>query len=180
VEGIIKRELELAKAAAAEGHKDKALLILKKKKYQEDLLAKTDGQIMNLEQMASSIEFALVETKVIEGIRQGNSILKQINAEMSIEDVEKLMEETAEGIAYQNKVSELLAGEYTSAEDEAHLMEELAELQELEAMPAKQLLRETLPSVPTVSPTPAAPTEVPVEKEHEEEEQELASPMLSI
>lgn len=35
------------------------------------------------------------------GLKQGNSVLKELNKEMSIESVEKLMGETSEAVAYQ-------------------------------------------------------------------------------
>jgi hypothetical protein len=49
----------------------------------------------------TSIEFALVEKDVIFGLKQGNQVLKDIQKEMNLENVEKLMAETADGIAYQ-------------------------------------------------------------------------------
>lgn len=49
----------------------------------------------------SQIEFSLVEKDIIFGLKQGNEALAEIHKEMNIESVEKLMEETAEGIAYQ-------------------------------------------------------------------------------
>jgi hypothetical protein len=36
------------------------------------------------------------------GLQQGNKVLSEIHKEMSIENVEKLMSETQEAIAYQN------------------------------------------------------------------------------
>lgn len=42
-----------------------------------------------------------MEKDVLYGLKQGNSVLTQLNKEMSIENVEKLMSETAEGVAYQ-------------------------------------------------------------------------------
>lgn len=48
-----------------------------------------------------SIEYALVEQKVLEGLKSGNEVLKQLNNEMRLEDVEKLMDDTADAIAYQ-------------------------------------------------------------------------------
>jgi charged multivesicular body protein 6 len=45
-----------------------------------------------------------VEKDIIFGLQQGNKVLKALHAEMRLEDVEKLMEETAEAVAYQ-KVS---------------------------------------------------------------------------
>lgn len=49
----------------------------------------------------SSIEFSLVEKDVLFGLKEGNQVLTEMNKEMNLETVEKLMEETAEGIAYQ-------------------------------------------------------------------------------
>lgn len=40
------------------------------------------------------------------GLEQGNKVLKQIHSEMDIEKVQKLMDDTAEGIRYQ-RVSRL-------------------------------------------------------------------------
>lgn len=49
----------------------------------------------------ASIEFSLVEKDVVFGLQQGNSVLKEIHKELSVESVERLMSETAEGVAYQ-------------------------------------------------------------------------------
>ena len=48
---ILNRETEIAKEQLRAGHKDRALLALKKKKYQEGLLEKTNNQLLNLEQL---------------------------------------------------------------------------------------------------------------------------------
>ncbi|CAG8605705.1 9741_t:CDS:1, partial [Acaulospora colombiana] len=120
------KETEIAKEALRKNNKRGALLALKKKKYQQQLLEKTDAQLMNLEELVSNfciiklqskhkfvinnnytiktqtIEFALIEKEVLNGLKAGNNILKEIQKEMSIEDVEKLMEDTADAISYQN------------------------------------------------------------------------------
>lgn len=49
----------------------------------------------------ASIEFSLVEKDVLFGLKQGNTVLKELHKEMDLETVEKLMSDTAEGIAYQ-------------------------------------------------------------------------------
>ncbi len=97
---ILNRETESARFHLANNDKQRALLILRRKKYQTDLMAQTETQLMNLEQLCNSIEFALVEKKVLEGLKSGNIVLKRLNDEMRIEDVDKLMEETADAIAY--------------------------------------------------------------------------------
>jgi hypothetical protein len=54
-----------------------------------------------LSQQVSTIEFSLIEVSVLHGLKQGNEVLKQLNKEMNIESVEKLLEETHEAHAYQ-------------------------------------------------------------------------------
>src|SRR4051812_15352525 len=96
------RERAIAKEMLARGDKSKALLALRRKKYQESLLAKTDAQLEQLERLTSSVEFAQVQRDVVFGLEQGTQVLKEIHNEMGgIEHVEKLMEETADAIAYQ-------------------------------------------------------------------------------
>lgn len=43
-----------------------------------------------------------MELQVIKGLKQGNAILSEIQKEVSLEDVELLMQESAEAIEYQN------------------------------------------------------------------------------
>jgi charged multivesicular body protein 6 len=99
---ITSREKDIAKECLARGEKDKALLALRRKKYQESLLAKTDSQLEQLEKLTSSVEFALVQKDVVFGLQQGTQVLQQIHKEMGgLEAVEKLMGETEDARAYQ-------------------------------------------------------------------------------
>jgi charged multivesicular body protein 6 len=99
---ITDREKSIAKECLARGDKDKALLALRRKKYQESLLAKTDSQLEQLEKLTSSVEFALVQKDVLYGLKQGTQVLHQIHKEMGgLEAVEKLMGESEEARAYQ-------------------------------------------------------------------------------
>lgn len=99
---ITDREKAVAKECLARGEKDKALLALRRKKYQESLLAKTDSQLEQLEKLTSNVEFALVQKDVLYGLKQGTQVLKQIHKEMGgLEAVEKLMGESEEARAYQ-------------------------------------------------------------------------------
>lgn len=86
----------------AKGDKPRALLALRRKKYQESLLAKTDAQLEQLEKLTASVEFALIQKDVLFGLQEGTKVLKEIHDEMGgIENVEKLMGETADAVAYQ-------------------------------------------------------------------------------
>jgi hypothetical protein len=51
IQSVLDREHEIAKQQLAAGHKDRALIALRRRKYQEGLLVKTDGQLENLEQL---------------------------------------------------------------------------------------------------------------------------------
>jgi len=97
------RETQIARETLARGDKKRALLALRRKKYQESLLAKTDAQLEQLEKLTSSVEFALIQKDVLFGLQQGTKVLKEIHTEMGgLEHVDKLMGETADAIAYQN------------------------------------------------------------------------------
>ena len=127
---ITDRETEIARECLARGDRSKALLALRRKKFQQSLLAKTDAQLQTLEELTSSVEFAQVQKDVMFGLQQGTKVLKQINAEMGgIENVEKLMGENEEARAYQREISEMLGGEMSN-QDEDEVEDELEELQE--------------------------------------------------
>lgn len=57
LETIQERETQLAKEFLAKGDKRRALLALKKKKYQDTLLEKTDSQMLILEQLVGCDAF---------------------------------------------------------------------------------------------------------------------------
>jgi charged multivesicular body protein 6 len=115
---VTTRETEIAKQCLSQGNKSGALLALRRKKYQETLLSKTDSQLEQLEKLTNSVEFALVQKDVYFGLKEGTRVLKQINSEMKIEDIERLAEETAEAKAYQQEVSEMLGGMMSNQEED--------------------------------------------------------------
>ncbi|KAI4131709.1 MAG: hypothetical protein LQ338_001110 [Usnochroma carphineum] len=126
---ITDRETEIAKECLARGDRSKALLALRRKKFQESLLAKTDAQLETLEQLTSSVEFALVQKDVLYGLQQGTAVLKQIHTEMGgIEHVEKLIGENEDARAYQREISEMLAGQMSN-QDEDEVEDELEALE---------------------------------------------------
>ncbi|KAF9214469.1 Vacuolar protein sorting-associated protein 20 [Podila verticillata] len=158
LENVVTKETENAKKHLAKGEKQRALLALRRKKFQEGLLEKTNLQMTNLDELTFSIEQAMVEKQVFEGLAAGNQVLKELQKEMSLSDVEKLMDETADAIAYQNEIDELLSTRLSEAEVE-DIERELDALVEAE-MAAK------LPAVPTPS---TRELEAPEEEEPEEE-----------
>jgi len=110
----------------------RALLLLRKKKYQEQVLSRADGQLENLERMVHDLEFAQVEMKVVDGLKIGNTALKQLHSLLSIDEIEKVMDETQEGIEKQREIDEVLSSTLATQEeiDESEIEAELDALME--------------------------------------------------
>lgn len=62
------------------------------------------------------------------GLKQGNAVLKEIHKELNPESVERLMEETADAVAYQREVDEMLMSRMTR-EEEDEVQDELEALE---------------------------------------------------
>ncbi|KAG0682201.1 Vacuolar protein sorting-associated protein 20 [Pichia californica] len=118
LEVIINHETKLAKKFIKSKELEKAKLTLRKKKRQESLLNNLERQINTLEELIDTIEFKLIEKDVLYGLEQGNKVLKEINNEMSIEKIDKIMDDTADAIAYQNELSERLGTQLTNGEED--------------------------------------------------------------
>ena len=120
-----------------------------------------DTQLDNIEQLCGSLEFAQIESKVVEGLKAGNESLKQLQKMTSLEDVERIMDETREAVEYQNEIDALISGANLTEEDEDAIMAELDEITKID-----------LPEVPTEK-LPDVVAEKEVEEAEEEEEQDI-------
>ena len=96
------------------------------------LSSRTEGLLENLEQMVHDVEFAQINLQVMEGLQQGNEALKQMNSMLSVEDVERILEETQEGVEKQRELDALLVGFSLTGEEEEDVNRELDELVGLE------------------------------------------------
>ncbi|KAJ4331619.1 Vacuolar protein sorting-associated protein 20 [Didymella glomerata] len=175
------REKAIAKECLARGDTQRAKLALRRKKYQEGLIQKTDAQLAQLEQLTSDVEFALVQKDVLYGLQQGTAVLKEIHREMGgIENVEKLLGENAEARAYQEEISELLANKMSN-QDEDEVEDELEAL-EREVNPPT-----VLPDAPVKQPefTPEQKAQMARDRaqrrarERAAEQEQRAEPMLA-
>ncbi|KAL7231030.1 hypothetical protein ACSBR2_009330 [Camellia fascicularis] len=163
LDAVIEAEKQAARDLLREKKKDRALLALKKKKVQEELLKQVDAYLINVEQQLADIELASKQKAVFESLKAGNNAMKAIQSEINLEDVQKLMDDTAEAKAYQDEINAIL-GEKLSAEDEEEVLAEFENLetqmalQDLPEVPSKELITEEiedkldLPDVPTKAP----------------------------
>lgn len=174
---ITNREKEIAKECLRNGDKRRALLALRKKKYQESLLVKTDQQLAQLETLTSDVEFALVQKDVVFGLQQGTKVLKEIHKEMGgLERVELILGENEEAQAYQNvrrlslltnivivltscqEINEMLGTRMTNQEED-EVEDELEAL----AAEANRLRMPSTVQEGVIAPMPDVPVDAPKE-----------------
>lgn len=176
----LENERSMAKKLLQDGRKEKAKLLLKKKRFMEQMLEKTDGQLTNLERMTHDLEYAQIELQVVQGLKVGNEALKRIHDVLCIEDIERLMDETQEAVEKQKEIDELLSGQLTAEDDEAVLAEldalvaeeEAAAVANLPNVPAEKgepqevaATLEELPDEPPALPPKKARKAVPPKEE---------------
>ncbi|EGV60078.1 Vacuolar protein sorting-associated protein 20 [Yamadazyma tenuis] len=105
---VVLRQTNLAKEALSKGDKERALFYLRSKKQQQSVISKTYEQLDNLENLIGTIEFKLIEKDVVYGLTQGNQVLQKLNTEMSVDKIDKLMDEVEDERLKVDEVSEIL------------------------------------------------------------------------
>jgi len=174
----LEKERELARKLLVEGRKDRAKLLLKKKRFQESLLEKSEKQLDNIQEMCNSLEFAAIEMKVLDSLKVGNESLKKIHSMMTIEDIEKILEETHEGVEKQKEIDDLLSNnlspedlEEVETELEKIMAEENVEQKESPLSPADS----EVVNLPEVPETPIAELEPEKERPAKQAEKVLVA-----
>ncbi|KAG7175535.1 Charged multivesicular body protein 6-like [Homarus americanus] len=170
-EGTVEKDRQLAKKLLRDGRKERAKLLLRKKRFIEEQLKKTDGTLENIERMIQDIEFSQIELQVVDSLKVGNESLKQINEMLSVEDVERILDETQEAVEKQQEIDALLSGGLLTEEDETAVEEELdaiiaeaVQKQLPEAPTAVENPEVLLPDVPETLPEPEKEKEKPRER----------------
>lgn len=152
IEQSLEKDRQLAIQCLNKGQRERAKLILRKKKYQENLLATTDKELEALEKLTSDLEFSQVQQQVLDGLQVGNEALKKIHEVLTIDEVERIMDETREGIEKQQEIDALIATGALTAEDEDAVAAELEELVASTLPAIDEDIDEKLPDVPTEEP----------------------------
>lgn len=98
-------------------------------------------------QVLANIETAQRQNQLFAALKQGNAAMADLRKELPLEDVEKLMAESAEHKEYEDQMRQIL-GESLTPEEDAAALEELAKLEEADV--AEEAAE--LPEVPTVGP----------------------------
>eukprot|EP00983_Pelagomonas_calceolata_P004099 132646-Pelagomonas_calceolata.AAC.2 len=187
LEARIDRHAEVARALVRENKRDRALLVLKKKRLVEKQGETLAGLVLNVEALVSSVETQQQQNKVFHALKQGNETLKQLQQAVTVDDVQRMMEDAAQAKAQYEEMSEVLGQSLSDVDTE----QVEAELQALEDQ-ALQQEAESLPSVPATKhqqqqgvdtlprvPTAASQRQREQEAEGEAEEAPARAPMLA-
>lgn len=166
---VIDRQTELAKQALKDGKIDKAKLYLRLKKHQQSVINTTYDQLGNLENLIGTIEFKLIEKDVVYGLSQGNEVLKKLNNEMSVEKIDKVLDDLEEERLRVDEVSDLL-GSGLSNSEENEVEEELERLErEVWGKAPEQQNTEDVSKVPQMPDVPTELKDTPQQAETEDE-----------
>jgi len=87
----------------------------------------------------NSIEKQTSFVHVLDALRQGNKAMKGIQEQICLEDVEILMEDTAEAREYQQQLEELVHGEDIDCEEDLAELEDLITIGERQMIPSPPL-----------------------------------------
>jgi hypothetical protein len=166
------RLTEQAKELVTVGRKDRALLVLKMRRLREDEQVKAESQLMNVEQLITQIEWETQQMQVFDALKSGNQALEAIHKIMSLEEVEKLMADTADSIEYEQEVSRLLSSNLSAGAEE-EVMREFEELQALTGLaPAAAEEEKHVPVAVPPAAAVTAPAPAPAAAEAEEKKKE--------
>ena len=158
-------EADTAKQLIRDGKRDRARLVLQRRRYQLSMREKAEAQLLNVEQLASAIEWAAVSQRVFQALKEGNVALQRLNAETSVEAVEQLMDDTAEALDEQQRVAQLLGGQLTAVEEQEVEAEVAAmEADEKRRLGEADVDRQQLEDIKALPDVPSRPVEVPAEK----------------
>lgn len=135
-----------AKHKLNSGDKKGALLILNQKKKQEAEADKITSSQLLLENQLFALEGATINREVLTTLKSGNDAIKHINQGITPDIIDELMDDIQETQYTAQQIQQLLNTPLQEIYDDADLLAELDELNELE----QPLI---LPAVPKTSPT---------------------------
>lgn len=157
----VEKEISFARSNAKKNRKA-ALIAIKRKKIYENQIDKLQGARMTIETQVLTIEGAHVSLEAMSAMRQGANALKAIHRNMSVDDVDVVMDDIREQMDVAAEINEAIASPLGDTFDEDELEKELEELEELdqevkvEEEPEVPLV---LPGVPSTAPTPEMTSE---------------------
>lgn len=146
--------------------KSRAIAVFKKSKIVEIQLAQLYAKVDNLQNLLDSIDQQLDNLEIAKSLKAGGEVLKKLNSELKVEEVDSVMDSVQENVENVNELADALAGGLALDKSEDNLEElenELEDLihdenlKELHDLENKRSVKELepeldLPEVPNVIP----------------------------
>lgn len=117
MEENVKKQKSLAKENLKQGKKERAKLCLARSKAYETQIESGQGQLNLLEQQIIQIDQTKIEQQAIKVLQDGNSLLKKMQSEISIEKWEQVSDDLSEMRDQHNEISEFLQGYGVNKDD---------------------------------------------------------------
>ncbi|KAJ6249732.1 charged multivesicular body protein 4c [Anaeramoeba flamelloides] len=171
LEKKIETELQHAKKNATKNRRS-AIMALKRKKNYEQQIAKASNTRFSIEKQISMLEGASMNFEIMKSMKQGAQAMKNIQNEMSIEQVEDVMDEIQESFQIAEEISEAISQPFGDEFDEDELEEELNELEELGLDEQLTQINQEEVKLPNVPKTNLVSNNTQEEEEPEEESED--------
>ena len=175
---VMENKIKDAKASAVTkkraGDQRGAIMAMKNMKMYEGELTKLDGQQIMLEQQKMTIISTVGDHEVIKTLITGNEQIKQISAQVDVNDIDDIMEELAEQEQERLQRNQVFAD--FAEEGKEELLEELDQI-EAEAL-AGEITGTVVNSNPIVAPASAVEVD-PLEAELAALRSDMAAPQLN-
>jgi hypothetical protein len=121
---------ERAKQLIREKKNDKALFVLKLRKFKVKEAESVEGQLTKVLQMIQTINWEEQNMIVLQALQSGTQALNKMHDDMPLEMVEGIMEDNEEALARQDSISSVLQSSFTELDND-ELESEYAELSKL-------------------------------------------------
>ena len=168
VESDVTRETEAAKALAAAGKRDRALLALRCRAAKRKLLAQLEAYALHVESLLLELDAAARSADVLAALKEGTAALRAAAAATPAAAVEAMLGEHEDALAAAAELSAALGAPVATSAGGADLADEDALLQELGSLTGAQQQAaagegdvEEMPAAPTAPPRIAAETPQP-------------------
>lgn len=145
MENQFNKQKQLAKEHLKQGNREKAKISLSRSKAYEVQIDSGQGQLNMLEQQIIQIDQAKSEVGALKALEQGNTLLKQLQSEISVDKWEKVADDMADARESKRELDEFFQRHnITSEEHEEDINNEIEKLLKAEG----KVIENDLPNVP--------------------------------
>ena len=133
----------------AKSNKQKALLLLDKKKTYTDEINKNDSASILLEKQIAVLETSIINKQVVDSLRNGNIFVKKVQKNTNVDDIEDLMDDIKESTDIQKTISDAFSNQIHDITNDEDLLNEFNEITSEETTSEenkKECIQEKIPS----------------------------------